>query len=78
MAIIWRSNITVEPVSLASVAGRSRVVGVVLRCKIISVFVVEVYLWIGEGLSPRNIDLLQSVAEMGVSSGCPVIELGDM
>ena len=58
--------------------GQSRVAGVVLRCKSASILIVEVYLWAGEGLSPRNLDLLQSVAVMGEggSSGCPVILFG--
>ena len=50
--------------ALESVSGQSRVAGVILRCKSVSIMVIEAYLWSGEELSDRNIELLQGITEM--------------
>ena len=62
---------------LAGQEGRARVVAVILRCKKVSVLLVEVYLYSGEGLGQPNLDLLQAIVGLVRCSGLPAIVCGD-
>ena len=57
--------------------GRARVCGCVVRCKSVSIVLVEVYLCTGEGLSERNVAIIQWVVELVKASGLPGVVCGD-
>ena len=84
VAIMWKSEMTVSRVpdewyagKLAGDEGRARVVAVILRCRKVSVLVIEAYLYSGEGLGQPNLDLLQAIVGMVRCSGLPAIICGD-
>ena len=81
---MWNSKMDVSRVpedwftgKLAGGEGKARVVAVVLRCRNVSVLVIEIYLYSGEGLGQPNLDLLQAVVELVKRSGLPAIICGD-
>ena len=76
VAIVWKASFIAQEISDLGLGkeDESRIVGIVIRTKGVSILVFEVYLWTGEGLAQRNIKLLQQVAEaitvMGASGCC--------
>ena len=84
VAIVWGSSMDVTRVpedwyagKLAGEVGKSRVIAVILRCRKISILLIELYLYSGEGLGQVNLDLIQAVVGMVRCSGLPAIICGD-
>ena len=84
VAIMWKSEMDVSGAPeewyagvLAGDEGKARVVAMILRCKKVSILVVEVYLYSGEGLGQPNLDLLQAIVGMVRCSGIPAVICGD-
>ena len=82
---MWDSHLSVRPLPpllLEQVLGhcavlRSRLVACILRCKHVSVLIIEVYLFTGQALPPDNLAILQKVNELQAHTGLETIVMGD-
>ena len=82
--LVWKQHLQVESLSedlrkqfYLDDDFRSRVVAVFLRLKGLTVLLVEVYLWTGEGMSDRNRDMLNHITTFSQALGCQLLLLGD-